>query len=125
MTDANWTALAAVVATALGGGGLVTLVKVFVDRQAGVKGAERDTKRDMIADRDGLIQTLFARQSTLESRVDGLESDKSYLAKVRDAYSDHIDRLENIAWSVYRGLTKPEPPPARPTVSREETANHG
>lgn len=112
-------AAAAVAATLLGGGGIATFVKVLIDQKAGVKSAEREARRDMIADRDGLIQTLLTRTEAQDRRLSSLEEDKSFLDRIREAYSDHIDALEAFSWAVYRGEAQP-PPPKRPVVVRKE-----
>jgi len=72
---------------------------------ARVAGDERDARRDMITDRDSMLDRVTVRLNTLESRLD--QRDKL----VEDLY-DHINILEDHIWK-----GRQPPPPPRPVDS--------
>lgn len=111
MSTEVWAIVGGVATVVFGGGGLATLAKVMADRKVGVKGEERATRRDMIADRDGLIQTLLTRQGVLEARVTNVEDRNAWLDRWNGALLDHVDVLEALVYAVHRGEAQPPPPP--------------
>ena len=115
MDEGTLTTLGVVAAFLFGGGGVVTGVKVLVDRRAGVKGEERAARRDMIGDRDGLIATLLARTAALEARADKSDRLNEWLRHLNEILSDHINVLEAFAWALGRGEAKLPPPPRPPS----------
>ena len=108
--------VAVLLAAAGGLSGLAALIRVLIDRRQGIASAEhtaraeeREDRRDTIADRDGLLDTLLAEVRDLRDRevenrrrIESLEHD-------RRIDRDHIDLLEHHIWQQL-----PPPPPPRP-----------
>lgn len=86
----------------ISGAGGATVIKALIDRRRGIKSDEREARRDTVADRDALLETVLTELRGMRNRLDVVES-------VSRARSDHIDVLEHHIWS-----GKGRPPPPRP-----------
>lgn len=85
------------------GGVIITIIRTKNDRAAGISTADRETRRDTIADRDSLIDQLQENLAALTTRVSRIELEYDTERYWNRMLVDHI----------YKGL--PPPPPKRPT----------
>lgn len=83
-------------------GGGVAVYNALQSRRARVSGDERDARRDLALERDGLYDRMNARLTIVEER---LERRDSQFEKA----SDHINKLEAFIWAGHQ-----PPPPERP-----------
>lgn len=93
------------------GGAGVAWFNAWQSRKSRISGDEREARRDMVSDRDSLIDRLMQRVDALEAQRDEDEENKRALRADLAAYGDHIDILEAHIWG-----GKPPPPPARPVL---------
>ena len=93
------------------GGGGVAWYTARQSRLARVSGDEREARRDMVSDRDSLIDRLEGRLDAVEGRLAETEADNMALRGHLTDYSDHIDVLEAHIWS-----GQAPPPPPRPKL---------
>lgn len=96
--------------------GIATLIRVFYDRRQGIasteqaaRAEEREDRRDTIADRDGLLDTLLNEVHDLREREAENRRRIESLEESRRVLYDHIDALEQHIWQQL-----PPPPPPRP-----------
>lgn len=106
MTPVEWTALAGVVTGITGAA--VAIFRARVDAKVGISSNEREARReeaedrrDTLADRDKLLDTVLTRLRDVEKRLEEVE-------RIATKRSDHIDVLEQVIYSL--GGT----PPPRP-----------
>lgn len=125
-----WIAGGTILAAVLGTGGIVQWIKVKDDRRAGVAGEERAAKRDMIADRDGIIATLLAERAETAERLAAAYDRTGYVERdnltkhllIVSLYA-HIARVEQWALDALAG--KPVGPlPERPIISGGQHDEH-
>lgn len=94
--------VALVVMALIGSGGLGALLTTIFNHRRGIKGDEREARRDTIADRESLIENLVEEVGTLRSRQDRLEREL------------HAEMEWNLALLQHIYAGSPPPPPARP-----------
>lgn len=92
-------------------GGAVAWYNARQSKHARISGDERDARRDMITDRDALLDRALTRGRELEMRLDTLEMRLDARDQLVEDLYDHINVLENHIWT-----GQGAPPPARPTA---------
>lgn len=90
-------------------GGVAAWYNARQSKMARISGDERDARRDMITDRDTLLDRALTRGRELETRLDTLELRLDARDQLVEDLYDHINELENHIWT-----GKQPPPPPRP-----------
>lgn len=102
---------AAIVAALFGGGGVVSIVRAYNDRQSGISSNERQAKKDEQDSDDRYTDRLEKRMVSLERR-------QVWLENVNTILWNHIGALEE--QHVIETGQKPIPRPALPPLPRLE-----
>lgn len=93
-------------------GGGVAWYNARQSKIARISGDERDARRDMITDRDALLDRALVRERELEARMDTLELRLDIRDQLVEDLYDHINILEDHIWKGHS-----PPPPPRPTAT--------
>lgn len=88
-------------------GGGVAWYNARQSKIARISGDERDARRDMITDRDALLDRALVRERELEARMDTLEARLDVRDQLVEDLYDHINILEDHIW---KGHSPPPPP---------------
>lgn len=103
--------LLALVPSILSSAVVTAAITALVTWRLGVKGNEREARRDEAEAEDRLSSRAMAWAKQLQDQVDKLQREWDALRSYKTVLEDHIDLLED---HIYK--QKPPPPPQRPTL---------